>query len=140
MQVPCSVYMLKDFGDDACWPHDSQLMQLYQTGTSRSIAAFNQTALDQTAFHLTGTIATMSFAIHSQVKAAIKRGSNAKRTIAAFFFALSGAYIRARRVKNGVDLKWAVQPRPLTALVWALLTVAILAPFHRQASALAVFG
>lgn len=71
--------------------------------------------------------------IHLQVKAAIKRGSNAKRTIAAFFFALSGAYIRARRVKNGVDLKWAVQPRPIVALAWALLTVAILAPLHRQA-------
>lgn len=70
---------------------------------------------------------------HVQVKAAIKRGSNAKRTVAAFFFALSAAYIRARRVKNGVDLKWAVQPRPLAALVWALLTVAILAPLHRQA-------
>lgn len=66
-----------------------------------------------------------------QVKAAIKRGSNAKRTIAAFFFALSGIFIRARRVKNGVDLKWAVQPRPFTALLWALLTVALLAPFHR---------
>ncbi len=66
-----------------------------------------------------------------QVKAAIKRGSNAKRTIAAFFFALSGIFIRARRVKNGVDLKWAVKPRPMTALLWALLTVALLAPFHR---------
>ena len=66
-----------------------------------------------------------------QVKAAIKRGSNAKRTIAAFFFALSGIFIRARRVKNGVDLKWAVQPRPFTALLRALLTVALLAPFHR---------
>ncbi len=66
-----------------------------------------------------------------QVKAAIKRGSNAKRTIAAFFFALSGIFIRARRVKNGVDLKWAVKPRPMTALLWALLTVALLSPFHR---------
>ena len=72
--------------------------------------------------------------MHPQVKAAIKRGSNAKRTIAAFFFALSGAYIRARRVKNGVDLKWAVQPRPLTALLGALLTMAVLAPLHRQGS------
>ena len=66
-----------------------------------------------------------------QVKAAIKRGSNAKRTIAAFFFALSAVFIRARRVKNGVDLKWAVQPRPLPALLSAVLTVALLAPFHR---------
>lgn len=31
-----------------------------------------------------------------------------------------------------MDLKWAVQPRPLTALAWALLTLAVLAPFHRQ--------
>ncbi|KAL3144719.1 hypothetical protein ABBQ38_001843 [Trebouxia sp. C0009 RCD-2024] len=77
--------------------------------------------------------------LQTKVKAAIKRGSNAKRTVAAFFFALSAAYIRARRVKNGVDLKWAVQPRPLAALVWALLTVAILAPLHRIAKKL-VYG
>ncbi|DBA75756.1 hypothetical protein WJX77_002081 [Trebouxia sp. C0004] len=77
--------------------------------------------------------------LQTKVKAAIKRGSNAKRTIAAFFFALSGIFIRARRVKNGVDLKWAVKPRPITALVWALLTVALLAPFHRLAKRL-VYG
>ena len=66
-----------------------------------------------------------------QVKAAIKRGSKLKRTIAAFFFALSGAFIRARRVKNGVDLKWATRPRPLPALLAALITVAFLAPYNR---------
>ena len=66
-----------------------------------------------------------------QVKAAIKRGSALKRNVAAFFFALSAAFIRARRVKNGVDLKWAVTPRPLLALLGALLTVAVLAPLHR---------
>ena len=73
-------------------------------------------------------------ATYLQVQAAIKRGSKAKRVIAAFFFAISGAYIRARRVKNGVDLQWATKPRPILALAWALLTVAILAPFHRQAA------
>ena len=54
-----------------------------------------------------------------------------KRNVAAFFFALSAAFIRARRVKNGVDLKWAVQPRPLLAYLWAVLTVAALAPLHK---------
>ncbi|DBA95598.1 hypothetical protein WJX82_008376 [Trebouxia sp. C0006] len=77
--------------------------------------------------------------LQTKVKAAIKRGSTAKRTIAAFFFALSGIFIRATRVKNGVDLKWAVKPRPITALLWALLTVALLAPFHRLAKKL-VYG
>lgn len=77
--------------------------------------------------------------LQTKVKAAIKRGSTAKRTIAAFFFALSGIFIRARRVKNGVDLKWATKPRPITALLWALVTVAFLAPFHRLAKKL-VYG
>ena len=75
-----------------------------------------------------------NLAAFMQVKAAIKRGSKVKRTIAAFFFDLSGAFIRARRVKNGVDLKWATQARPWTALLAAFVTVAFLAPFHRQMS------
>lgn len=66
------------------------------------------------------------------MKAAIKGGSSAKRTIAAFFFALSGIFIRSRRVKNGADPMWAAKPRSITAqLGWALLTVALLAPFPR---------
>lgn len=43
-------------------------------------------------------------------------------------------------MKNGVDLKWAVQPRPLLAYIWAVLTVAALAPLHRYALALGFTG
>lgn len=61
----------------------------------------------------------------------IKAGSKAKRVLATFFLAASGAYIRSRRVINGVALQYAIEPRPLLALLKALFTAAVLLPFHR---------
>ena len=61
----------------------------------------------------------------------IKSGSKAKKALAGFFLAASGAYIRSRRIINGVALQYAVSPRPALALLKALITAALLFPFHK---------
>lgn len=68
---------------------------------------------------------------HVQVKQQIKRGSKVKQALAALFLAASGAFVRARRIIDGVALQYARKPRPLLALVWACLVAAVMYPIHR---------
>jgi hypothetical protein len=67
--------------------------------------------------------------------AQIKRGSAVKKALATFFLSASTAYIRAKRIIDGIALQYAVQPRPALALAWAMLTAAFLYPLHRCARA-----
>ncbi|KAK9808885.1 hypothetical protein WJX72_005702 [[Myrmecia] bisecta] len=77
--------------------------------------------------------------LQHKVKLTIKQGSAVKRAIAATLFAASTAFIRARRVLQGVALQFALQGRPLWAYVAAALTAAVLYPIHRLAGLL-VYG
>ena len=67
-----------------------------------------------------------------QVQAQIKKGSKVKKALAGFFLSASTAFVRARRVVDGVALQYARQPRPLPALLWAAMVAAFLAPLHRS--------
>jgi len=64
--------------------------------------------------------------------AQIKRGSAVKKAVANFFLSASTAYVRAKRITDGIALQYAIHPRPLWALVWATLTAALLYPLHRS--------
>ena len=68
-----------------------------------------------------------------QVMAQINKGSKAKKVLATFFLSVSGAFIRSRRIIDGLALQYATKPRPVIALVRALLTAAILFPLHKYA-------
>jgi formate hydrogenlyase subunit 3/multisubunit Na+/H+ antiporter MnhD subunit len=63
--------------------------------------------------------------------AQIKKDSAVKKALATFFLSVSTAYIRAKRITDGIALQYAVRPRPLLALAWAMLTAALLYPLHR---------
>lgn len=65
-----------------------------------------------------------------QIQATLKKGSAAKRALAAGLLAASAAFVRARRVVEGVALQYAIQPRTLLALAAAWLAVLALAPLH----------
>ena len=71
-------------------------------------------------------------AFNTQVQAQIKKGSKVKKALAGFFLSASTAFVRARRVVDGVALKYARQPRPLLALLWAAMVATFLAPLHRS--------
>ena len=66
-----------------------------------------------------------------QVLATIKRGSGARRRLAFALLAVSGAFVRARRIVEGVALQYARTPRPALAYFWAAATAAVLWPLHR---------
>ena len=66
-----------------------------------------------------------------QIKATINKGSGVQRALAAAFLAISGAYVRAMRVVNGVSLKYARIPRPTMVYLFALATAVVLSPLHR---------
>ena len=71
--------------------------------------------------------------LHSRVMQTLKRGSQVKRRLATFLLAVSGAFVRARRVVQGVALQYARSPRPALAWLWAAATAALLWPLHRCA-------
>jgi long-chain acyl-CoA synthetase len=60
----------------------------------------------------------------------LKKASSARRALALGLLGAAAAYVRARRVADGLDLRFASQPRPLLALVAAWLRAALLAPLH----------
>ena len=66
-----------------------------------------------------------------QVLATIKRGSAVRRRLAFALLAVSGAFVRARRIVEGVALQYALTPRPALAYLWAAFTAAVLWPLHR---------
>ena len=67
-----------------------------------------------------------------QVMLQIKKGSAVKKALATFFLSASTAYVRAKRITQGIALQYAIEPRPLLALVWATLKAALLYPLHRS--------
>ena len=69
---------------------------------------------------------------NTQVKGQVKKGSKVKRALAEFFLSASTAFVRARRVVDGVALKYARQPRPLLPLLRAAVVATVLAPLHRS--------
>ncbi|KAI3431692.1 hypothetical protein D9Q98_004738 [Chlorella vulgaris] len=68
--------------------------------------------------------------LHGRVLQTLKKASSLRRTLATSLLAASAAFVRARRVVEGVDLRYAVQPRPLTALVAAWLQMRLLVPLY----------
>ena len=74
---------------------------------------------------------TPASSLPAQVKAMLKNGSAAKRKAANFFFAASVAWVRASRVRAGMALQYAREPRPLPALLRALAVTVLLYPLHR---------
>ena len=71
-----------------------------------------------------------------QVLATIKRGPAVKRRLALALLAISCAFVRARRVVEGVALQYAHAPRPALAYLWAAATAALLWPLHQCARSL----
>jgi hypothetical protein len=68
-----------------------------------------------------------------QVRATIKAGSRSKRAVAGALLGASLAHVRARRLTGGVDLRYARQPPPALALMWAVAVAAATYPLHRWA-------
>ena len=69
----------------------------------------------------------------AQVMAKFKSESQVKQFIIFSLMAASRAYVAAQRVVHGTDLAYAVNPRPLPALIWAQLICALLKPLHALA-------
>ena len=65
-----------------------------------------------------------------QVMATLRKASALRRTLALGLLAAASAYVRAQRVVEGLALQYAVQPRPLAALLVAWLQARLLAPLH----------
>lgn len=68
--------------------------------------------------------------LHSKVLHTLKKASAVRRGLALGLLAAAGAYVRAQRVVQGVSLQFALEPRPLVALVRAWLAARLLAPLH----------
>lgn len=68
----------------------------------------------------------------AQVQAQLQKGSAAKRALARLFFAFGTAYIRARRVLDGVALRYAHTPPSWARVIAATLTAAVLYPLYRR--------
>ena len=68
-----------------------------------------------------------------QVQAQIKKGPAAKRLLASVFFAAGTAYIRARRIVEGVALQYAHRAPSMPRAMLATLTAAVLYPIYRWA-------
>ena len=66
-----------------------------------------------------------------QVQAQIKKGPAAKRLLASVFFAAGTAYIRARRIVEGVALQCAHRAPSMPRAMLAALTAAVLYPIYR---------
>lgn len=70
---------------------------------------------------------------HGQVQQQIKKSSAVKRTVVRLFFAVGTAYIRARRILDGVALEYARTAPSMFRVMLATLTAAILYPLYRPA-------
>lgn len=68
--------------------------------------------------------------LHGKVMATLKKSSAVRRALALGLLAAAAAYVRARRVVEGLDLQYAVQARPASALALAWLKMRLLAPLH----------
>ncbi len=68
-----------------------------------------------------------------QVQQQIKKSSLVKRTIARLFFAIGAAYIRARRILDGVSLEYARTAPSMFRVMLATFTAAVLYPLYRSA-------
>ncbi len=66
-----------------------------------------------------------------QVQAQIKKGSAVKRALARLFFAAGAAYVRARRVVEGVALQYAHRAPSMPRVMLAAFVTAILYPVYR---------
>ena len=75
-------------------------------------------------------VLTLQSRMPAQVEATLKKASAVRRTLALGLLAAAAAYVWARRVVDGVALQYAVQPRPLLALVQAWLALAALTPLN----------
>lgn len=62
--------------------------------------------------------------------ATLKKASAVRRALATGLLAAAAAYVSARRVVEGTALRYAVAPRPLTALLAAWLRMTLLAPLN----------
>jgi hypothetical protein len=60
----------------------------------------------------------------------LKSESRVKQLIIFSLMSASRAYVAAQRVVRGTDLAYALNPRPLVALVWAQLMSALTRPLH----------
>jgi hypothetical protein len=68
-----------------------------------------------------------------QVQQQIKKSSPVKRTIARLFFAIGAAYIRARRILDGVALEYARTAPSMFRVMLATFSAAVLYPLYRSA-------
>ena len=65
------------------------------------------------------------------MQAQIKKGSAVKRALSRFFFAVGTAYVRARRVLDGVALEFAHTAPSMARVMAATFTAAVLYPLYR---------
>ena len=66
-----------------------------------------------------------------QVQAQIKKGSAVKRALARLFFAAGTAYVRARRIVEGVALQYAHRAPSMPRVMLAAFVAAVLYPIYR---------
>ncbi|KAF5840693.1 hypothetical protein DUNSADRAFT_15788 [Dunaliella salina] len=69
-----------------------------------------------------------------QVMQRMRSAPPLRQKIVGLFLAISTSYIKARRVVQGMDLKYALNPRPLPTLLGAYLLSALLQPLHALAT------
>lgn len=74
--------------------------------------------------------------LYDKVMAKFKQESSARRTLISAFMSASTAYVRARRVVEGLALQFAQTARPTAQLVQASLVMFALAPIHALATKL----
>ncbi len=67
-----------------------------------------------------------------QVQQQIKKSSPVKRTLARLSFAIGTAYIRARRILDGVALEYARTAPSMFRVMLATFTAAVLYPLYRS--------
>ena len=79
-------------------------------------------------------IRSSKMALPAQVQAQIKKGPAAKRLLAGIFFAAGTAYIRARRIVEGVALQYTHRAPSMPRAMLAALTAAVLCPIYRWAA------
>lgn len=70
------------------------------------------------------------------MRATIKAGSRTQRAVAGVLLGASLAHVRARRLADGLDLRYARQAPPAVAVMWAVAVSAVLYPLHRLAQIL----
>jgi len=68
--------------------------------------------------------------LHAKIVARLQAASAVRRAVATTLVAAAIAHVRARRVVEGTSLQYAVQPRPLHALLAAALMAAFTRPLH----------